>query len=155
MGNAHPSIAPYELFETGDGQLVIAVGNDRQFAVLADVAGAPALASDARFVTNTARVAHRVELRAELEGLLAARPAKKWATALTDARVPAGVVNDIDGAFALGQALGLDPIVSIARDAAPPVRLTRNPISLSETPPSYRAAPPRLRDRGADGEPEW
>lgn len=155
MGNAHPSIAPYELFATGEGELVIAVGNDRQFAILCEVIGSPELAADTRFATNSARVAHRPKLRAELEERLARRSAHAWAEALTAARVPAGVVNDVGAAFQLAQALGLDPIVPIPRDDGSPVRLTRNPISLSETPPSYRSAPPRLPGHGAGVSVGW
>jgi crotonobetainyl-CoA:carnitine CoA-transferase CaiB-like acyl-CoA transferase len=144
MGNQHPSIAPYELVPCADGELVLAVGNDRQFAALCDVLGAPELAQDARFSTNSARVEHRVELREELERRLAARPAGDWAQALTEVRVPAGVVNDMAGAFALAEKLGLQPVVGIPREDGTAVRLTRNPIRLSETPPTYRSAPPRL-----------
>jgi crotonobetainyl-CoA:carnitine CoA-transferase CaiB-like acyl-CoA transferase len=144
MGNAHPSIAPYELLATGDGELVLAVGNDRQFAALCEVVGAPELATDPRFAANGDRVAHRVALRAALEERLAARPAAEWAPALTAARVPAGLVNDVAGAFALASSLGLDPIVTLPRTDGSPIAVTRNPISLSATPPTYRTAPPRL-----------
>jgi crotonobetainyl-CoA:carnitine CoA-transferase CaiB-like acyl-CoA transferase len=149
MGNAHPSISPYELYETGEGDLVVAVGNDRQFRSLCEVIGAPGLAADTRFATNAERVAHRDALKAELVGRLAAASAADWAQRLTAARVPAGVVNDVAGAFALAQQLGLDPIVEVpSPDAdAPPVALTRNPIGLSRTPPSYRSAPPDLPER--------
>ena len=94
MGNEHPSIAPYAVFQTGDGRLVLAVGTDRQFQTLCEVIGAPSLAQDHRFFTNPARVANRDALSVELEELLAARPAADWAAALTEMRVPAGVVND-------------------------------------------------------------
>jgi crotonobetainyl-CoA:carnitine CoA-transferase CaiB-like acyl-CoA transferase len=145
IGNAHPSIAPYELLATGDGELVLAVGNDRQFVALCEELGRPELVADQRFATNSARVEHRQALRAELESALAARPAGEWAAALTARRVPAGVVNDLAGAFAFAERLGLDPIVAVPRpDGGPPVPLPRNPIRLSETPPSYRSAPPRL-----------
>jgi crotonobetainyl-CoA:carnitine CoA-transferase CaiB-like acyl-CoA transferase len=147
MGNEHPSISPYELFDTADGPLVIAVGNDRQFSVLCEVLGASELAGDQRFATNPARVEHRRDLRVELERRLGARPAAEWAEALTSARVPAGMVNDLAAAFRLAQSLGLDPIVSIQREDGPDVRLTRNPITLSETPAEYRFTPPRLPER--------
>ena len=146
MGNRHPSIAPYEALPCADGSLVLAVGNDRQFAALCKVLGAPELAADERFATNPARVRHRDQLRAELTLLLAGRAAAEWAQILTDARVPAGVVNDIAGAFALATNLGLEPIVSIPRDDGSTVPLCRNPINLSATPPSYRSAPPPLRN---------
>jgi crotonobetainyl-CoA:carnitine CoA-transferase CaiB-like acyl-CoA transferase len=142
LGNRHPSIAPYELVRTGAGELVLAIGNDRQFGELCQVLGAPELASDERFATNPARVAHREELRTRLEATLAARPAAEWAALLTARRVPAGVVNDVGAAFELAAALGLEPIVEIPREEGPPVRLPRSPIRLSKTPPSYRLPPP-------------
>jgi crotonobetainyl-CoA:carnitine CoA-transferase CaiB-like acyl-CoA transferase len=152
LGNAHPSISPYDLYATGAGDLVIAVGNDRQFTALCRVLGAPAVAADNRFATNGDRVAHREALRAQLEPALKQRPAADWAAELTAVRVPAGVVNDVRGAFELAEALGLDPIVAVpsargaggGTDADAPVPLTRNPIRLSRTPPRYRSGPPTL-----------
>jgi crotonobetainyl-CoA:carnitine CoA-transferase CaiB-like acyl-CoA transferase len=144
MGNEHPSIAPYAPFPTADGELVVAVGNERQFSALCEVLGAPELAQDARFDSNSGRVDNRQALHEALEARLAARPAAEWARLLTEARVPAGVVNDVAGAFALAQTLGLAPTVSIARDDGSEVLLTRNPVTLSRTPPSYRSAPPTL-----------
>jgi crotonobetainyl-CoA:carnitine CoA-transferase CaiB-like acyl-CoA transferase len=146
IGNSHPSIAPYELLPTGAGDLVLAVGNDRQFAGLCEELDRPELAADPRFATNHARVEHRAALRADLESALGARPAAEWAAALTARRVPAGVVNDLAGAFAFAEGIGLEPIVEVPREDGPPVPLTRNPIRLSETPPTYRSAPPRLAE---------
>jgi crotonobetainyl-CoA:carnitine CoA-transferase CaiB-like acyl-CoA transferase len=141
MGNAHPSIAPYELYPTGDGDLVLAVGNDKQFGALCAVIG---LEPDARFATNKERVAHRDALRDVLVERLAAKAAAEWVPALTAARVPAGVVNDVAGAFAFAEALGLAPTVEVSREDGSTARLTRNPIGLSATPPVYRTAPPDL-----------
>jgi crotonobetainyl-CoA:carnitine CoA-transferase CaiB-like acyl-CoA transferase len=145
LGNEHPSITPYALYPTADGELVLALGNDRQFAALCEVLGVPELAGDDRYASNPQRVRHRDALRVELERALAARGAREWVEALTAARVPAGVVNDIAAAFALAGSLGLDPVVDVPRaDGSGSVRLTRNPIGLSATPPSYRLAPPPL-----------
>jgi len=145
FGNAHPSISPYELYRTANGELVVAVGNDRQFGSLCEVLGAPELAADPRFAGNGARVANRAALGDELRTRLAARPAAEWAAQLTAVRVPAGVVNDLRGAFALAESLGLKPIVPVpSAEGGAPVPLTRNPIHLSRTPPSYRSAPPPL-----------
>jgi crotonobetainyl-CoA:carnitine CoA-transferase CaiB-like acyl-CoA transferase len=144
MGNQHPSIAPYELLPTADGDLVVAVGTDKQFAALCGVLRADELAADERFATNGARVAHREELRAALEARLAGRGATAWVEELTLARVPAGEVNDVGGAFALAESLGLAPVVEIDRGDGTTARLTRNPIGLSATPPTYRSAPPLL-----------
>jgi crotonobetainyl-CoA:carnitine CoA-transferase CaiB-like acyl-CoA transferase len=144
MGNRHPSISPYEVYATAEGELVLAVGNDRQFAALCEELGAPELATDSRFATNPARVEHREALGAELERLLTARPAAAWADALLARRVPAGQVNDLGAAFAFAERLGLDPTVAIPREDGTEVSLTRNPIRLSSTPPTYRTAPPDL-----------
>lgn len=144
IGNRHPSIAPYESFQCRDAKVVIAVGNDRQFASLARVLGVHALATDPRFATNSARVEHRAELVVALERRLSARCAAEWAADLTDARVPAGVVNDVAGAFALATQLGLEPIVDVPRADGTTVALVRNPVRLSRTPADYPGAPPKL-----------
>jgi crotonobetainyl-CoA:carnitine CoA-transferase CaiB-like acyl-CoA transferase len=149
LGNAHPSIAPYGLFATADGDLVLAVGNDKQFAALCRVIGTDKLVTDDRFARNAARVARRAELRALLEAALAERPACEWASELTAAGVPAGQVNDLAAAFGLAEQLGLDPIVDLPRPGGGDVRLTRNPIRLSATPATYRSAPPVLPEAEA------
>jgi crotonobetainyl-CoA:carnitine CoA-transferase CaiB-like acyl-CoA transferase len=144
MGNHHPSITPYELFRGSEGELVVAVGTDQQFAALCELLGAFGLASDERFAHNPARVEHREELHERLQALFADRPAAGWVDSLLAVRVPAGLVNDVAGAFALAERLGLAPIVEIPRPDGAAVRVTRNPIALSETPPEYRSPPPRL-----------
>ncbi len=144
LGNAHPSISPYELYPTADGELVLAVGNDRQFQALCEVLSAPELCTDSRFASNGERVANRDALRDELVAALARAPATEWAQRLTAARVPAGVVNDLAGAFSLARSLGLDPIVDVPAPDGSTVALTRNPIQMSRTPPTYRSAPPPL-----------
>ena len=143
MGNAHPSIAPYELFATADGDLVLAVGNDRQFGDLCRVLDARELADDPRFATNDARVANRDELRPLLERRLRGAPAADWLEPLLEAGVPAGRVNDVEGAFSLAARLGLDPIAELGAGEGR-VRLARNPVRMSATPPRYGAPPPRL-----------
>jgi crotonobetainyl-CoA:carnitine CoA-transferase CaiB-like acyl-CoA transferase len=150
MGNAHPSIAPYELFDAADRPLVIAVGNDRQFRTLVRLLGAPALADDDRFRGNADRVRHRPLLKTVLEDLLRPEPAAHWVGILTDAGVPAGQVNSLDEAFAFAAALGLDPVVEL--DAAGRTsRQVANPIHLAGQPPAYRLCPPRLGEHaGAD-----
>jgi crotonobetainyl-CoA:carnitine CoA-transferase CaiB-like acyl-CoA transferase len=147
MGNRHPSIAPYELLHCAEGELVLAVGNDRQFRELCGAIGEPALADDERFATNPARVANREELKPLLEHALAARTAGEWVELLSPRRVPAGVVNDIAAAFEFAERIGLDPIVEVPREDGPPVPLPRNPIKLSKTPASYRLPPPQLPER--------
>jgi crotonobetainyl-CoA:carnitine CoA-transferase CaiB-like acyl-CoA transferase len=144
LGNRHPSISPYEVFPTGDGELVLAVGNDRQFAALGEALGAPEMAADPRFATNSARVENRAALGAELERRLASRPAAEWSADLLGRRVPAGTVNDLGAAFAFAERIGLEPTATIAREDGSTVSLTRNPIRLSASPATYRTAPPLL-----------
>jgi crotonobetainyl-CoA:carnitine CoA-transferase CaiB-like acyl-CoA transferase len=146
LGNRHPSIAPYELVEAADGDLVLAVGNDKQFSALCGEIGRPELAADSRFATNDARVNNRTELAAALESALAARTVAEWAERLMAAGVPSGAVNDIDAAFELADQLGLDPLVELTREDGSTVKLPRSPIGLSQTPASYRSAPPALGD---------
>ncbi|MEW2398145.1 CoA transferase [Streptomyces sp. NPDC046862] len=155
MGNAHPSIAPYETFAAADRPIAIAVGNDRQFAALADLVGEPDLALDDRFRTNADRVAHRTELRNILTERLGTAGADHWSALLLAAGVPAGPVNTLDEAFAFAQKLGLPGIVDIP--AASPdgaeERLCRqvvSPIGLSSTPARYRLPPPGLGQHTAE-----
>ncbi|MFE7421268.1 CaiB/BaiF CoA transferase family protein [Rhodococcus sp. NPDC057529] len=145
MGNRHPSIAPYEVFQTGDRPLVLAVGNNRQFSSLVEVLGVPELAGDERYATNTQRVAHREQLVRDITDALSVDSADVWFEKLTEQGVPCGPLNDIADAVALAERLGLNPVVEIddpRRDR--PVRQVANPIRLSATPASYRSAPPRL-----------
>jgi crotonobetainyl-CoA:carnitine CoA-transferase CaiB-like acyl-CoA transferase len=144
MGSAHPSIAPYELLRAADGELVVAVGTDAQFAALCSVLGRPRLAQEADYATNPARVAHRAALRELIEASLLRRPAATWVAELSRVGVPAGRVNNIAEAFALAERLGLDPVVDVPRPDGTAARLTRNPIRLSATPAAYHSAPPTL-----------
>lgn len=155
MGNQHPSIAPYELYSAADRELVVAVGNDRQFRDLALALELPALAEDPRFATNQLRVQYRIELRAILDARLALRPALQWSDLLAARGVPAGPVNSVAEAFELAERLGLPSVVEIADDATGTVsRQVANPIGLSGTPPQYRQVPPRLgQHSGADWRP--
>ncbi|MFG2002900.1 CaiB/BaiF CoA transferase family protein [Spirillospora sp. NPDC048911] len=151
MGNGHPSVAPYEVFTAKDRPLVLAVGNDRQFRVLCDRLGLPALPGDERFATNSARVTHREELVAALSGPLATRTADEWFGELTEAGVPCGPINDLAAAFDLADRLGLDAAVALADPRrAEPVGQVANPITMSATPAVYRTAPPRLGEDTGD-----
>ncbi|MDF2575646.1 MAG: carnitine dehydratase, partial [Agromyces sp.] len=153
MGNQHPSIAPYAVFRAADRELVIAVGNEKQFRALADVLGAPELADDERFRGNADRVAHRVALHDAIEQALAGASAAHWVDALTRVGVPSGLVNDVAEAIAFADALGLEPVASAPDPQSPhgPHRSMSNPIGLSASPPDYRTAPPALGEHdGAD-----
>ncbi|MFJ4276684.1 CaiB/BaiF CoA transferase family protein [Streptomyces massasporeus] len=151
MGNAHPSIAPYETFPTADRPLALAVGNDGQFAALAGALGRPDLADDPRFRTNPERVAHRAELRRELAERLCTAGADHWTGALSAAGVPAGPVNTVDEAFAFAERLGLPGIVTVpgtgGEAGSPQVAC---PITLSASPAHHRLPPPALGEHTAE-----
>jgi crotonobetainyl-CoA:carnitine CoA-transferase CaiB-like acyl-CoA transferase len=144
-GNRHPSIVPYETYETADRPLAVAVGNDRLFARLCTAAGLAELASDERFATNTARVAHADELASALESVLRTRPAGHWLSVLREAKVPAGPINEIDEAFALADELGMEPTESVEG-----VPLIRPPLRIDGERPPIRHRPPRLDEHGED-----
>ncbi len=151
MGNAHPSISPYEVYSAADRPMILAVGNDGQFVRLAQVLGDASLASDPRFATNAARVENRVALTSAIEKRLTQRPADDWQAELTASGVPCGPINDIAQGFALAERLGLDPVVDVT-DArrTTPQRQVANPVSYSRTPASYRSAPSYVdEDRAA------
>ncbi len=143
MGNAHPSIAPYELLDCADGPLAVACGNDAQFARLTAVLGIPELAQDERFRTNPDRVAHRPALRGRLEAALAGAPAAHWQERLAAAGVAAGQAGDIAEGLAFAERLGLDPTIEVVgSDGAPRGRQVRHPVLWHPAfEPPRRAAP--------------
>ncbi|MDT7620170.1 MAG: hypothetical protein QOF99_1071, partial [Pseudonocardiales bacterium] len=149
MGNAHPSVYPYEPFPTADREMIIAVANNGQFGKLCAVLGCAELADDPRFRNNSDRTANRVELRRLLIERLATRGAGEWFDALVSAGVPCGPINTIDGGFQTAEQLGLDPIVSVGEgDRAVPT--TRHPIRFSATPVTYQLPPPELDEHGVE-----
>ncbi|MDF3337464.1 CoA transferase [Mycolicibacterium septicum] len=141
MGNRHPSIAPYQTFNTADRPIALAVGNDKQFRLLVSALGLGALADDERFTSNALRVRHRDELCALLEAEFRHHGADHWHGLLTAVGVPAGPINDMAEAFAFAEKLGLAVTVPVPGSSTPQVA---NPVSLSATPVQYRSAPPRL-----------
>jgi crotonobetainyl-CoA:carnitine CoA-transferase CaiB-like acyl-CoA transferase len=145
MGNRHPSIAPYETFATRSGDIAIAAGNDAIFARLAAALELPGLERDTRFATNAARLEHRDELAGAIEQALEREDAATWTERLNAAGVPAGTVNDIAGAYALAERLGLDPVAEVEG-----VRSARSPMRLAGTPAVTRRRPPRLGEHDAE-----
>ncbi|MEU8354757.1 CoA transferase [Nonomuraea sp. NPDC048882] len=139
MGNRHPSIVPYEVFQAADRPIVIAAGNDRQYRALCAVLDRDDLAEDPLYATNAARVAAREMLVPALNAALAGRTADEWFERLTAAGVPCGPINDLAAAFALAEDLGLEPAVELGG-----VGQVANPLRMSATPPSYRLPPPAL-----------
>ena len=141
LGNAHPSIVPYQAFEAADGHLVLAVGNDAQFGRLCEAVGRPEIARDPRFATNAARVRHRGELVALLAPILAARPRREWITALEEAGVPCGPINDLAEVFEDAQVRHRGLRVEVPHPLAGKVPVVASPIRLSATPVVHRAPP--------------
>jgi formyl-CoA transferase len=139
MGNHHPSVAPYQPLQCRDGLLVVACGNDRQFASLASLLGRSELAQDKRFATNGDRVANRRALTAILEACLGQDDASGWEIRMREAGVPAGRVADIAGAFATAAELGLEPVVEMpagfTAQVSHPVRYSRSTTRQFSAPP--------------------
>ncbi len=148
-GNAHQNIVPYQVFEVADGHLILAVGNDAQFARFCAVAGCDELALDARFSRNAGRVRDRVTLVPLLATILKRRPRRDWLEALEAAKVPCGPINDLAEVFADPQVRSRDMTVEMAHPLAGSIRIVASPLKLSATPVRYRHAPPLL---GADTE---
>ena len=148
MGNEHPSIAPYAPFACAGGEIVIAVGNDRQFAALCSGLGVPELAEDARFTAAPDRSGNRDQLRPLLESALAARTAAEWFEVLTPLGVPCGPIQGIAGGVAFAERLGLEPVADAGTgDRSVPV--VRNPVRYSGHEPQYDLAPPQLDEHRA------
>jgi crotonobetainyl-CoA:carnitine CoA-transferase CaiB-like acyl-CoA transferase len=148
MGNAHPSIAPYEVYNADDRGFVLAVGNDAQFASLSEAIGQPALASDERFTTNSQRVTHRQELNAILAPIFAHQSADDWHSLLLERKIPNGPINDLAGAVNLAAHLGLDPLVTIPTESDSQQHIT-NPVRYSQTEVAYRLPAPELGEHTA------
>jgi crotonobetainyl-CoA:carnitine CoA-transferase CaiB-like acyl-CoA transferase len=143
LGNAHPSIVPYQVFETADGHIILAVGNDSQFSRFCAAAGCEHLLQDDRFVTNRARVEHRDHVCAMLAEIISARPSEEWLQLLETAGVPCGPINTIDQVFEnpqvkhRGMQIELDhPLNSHLAGVASPIRLSRTPLEHAMPPPT-------------------
>jgi crotonobetainyl-CoA:carnitine CoA-transferase CaiB-like acyl-CoA transferase len=149
MGNAHPSVAPYEAFPTADREMIVAAANDRLFGRLCTVLGVPELAADPRFARNSDRTANREALRPILAERLVTRGADEWFELLVDAGVPCGPINMIDGGFAMAEKLGLEPVVEVG-EGERALPMARNPVTLSRTPAGYTLPPPELDEHGAE-----
>ncbi len=144
MGNAHQNIVPYQVFEASDGHLILAVGNDKQFAKFSELAGRPDWASDARFATNADRVRHRELLVPQLAEAIKTRPRDAWLAALEAAKVPCGAINNLAQAFADPQVQAREMTVALPHPLSDSLRLVASPMKLSATPVAYRHAPPLL-----------
>lgn len=146
-GNIHPSLAPYQDFRSSDGNVLLAIGNDGQFARFCAAAGKPEWAQDSRFATNTARVQNRPALLALMEPLMRTRTTAEWIALLEDKAVPCGPINTIAQAFDDPQVQERGIRKALPRDAGDgiaQIATVASPMRLSATPVSYRNAPPAL-----------
>jgi crotonobetainyl-CoA:carnitine CoA-transferase CaiB-like acyl-CoA transferase len=149
MGNAHPSLFPYEPLPTADGDLIITAGNTGQFTKLCKVLGVPELVDDPRFGTNQERTANREELRPLLVERLRTRGRMEWFRELLAAGVACGPINTVEEGVAFAEQVGLDPVVRVGDDGTT-VPSIRNPITFSESPTDYRLPPPDLDEHGKE-----
>lgn len=144
MGNAHPSIAPYDVFETLDGHIVLAVGNDSQFRDLCQRIGQPEMADDPRFSTNIARVVHRSELTSSLHEKLITQTTRHWLDQLKNGKAPVGPVNKLEDVFADAHVQARGTQITLEHASLGPVSGVACPVRLSKTPAAYRSAAPVL-----------
>jgi formyl-CoA transferase len=143
-GNAHVNIVPYEVFATSDGHIILAVGNDSQFRSFCTVAGRPELADDLRFRTNPDRLRNREALLVIVRELIGARTRQYWLSALEQASVPCGPINNMAQVFEDPQVIDRKMRVDIPHPLSGTVPSVANPMRLSETPVSYDRPPPLL-----------
>jgi formyl-CoA transferase/CoA:oxalate CoA-transferase len=149
LGNRHATIVPYNTFETADGVLVLAVGNDDQFQTFCRVAGLPEAATDVRFTTNAARVEHHEALHPLVERALSADTAAGWTVRLRIAGVPCGAVRSVREALTDPQILARAMVETIDHPTIGAMQVLGLPVKLSDTPGRVRSAPPRLGEHTA------
>jgi crotonobetainyl-CoA:carnitine CoA-transferase CaiB-like acyl-CoA transferase len=144
MGNGHPNIVPYQDFPTADGDMILAIGNDGQFARFCEIAGHAEWAADPRFASNAARVKSRSELLPLLRQATVMKTTADWIALLENAAVPCGPINDLAAVFADPQVLHRGLRVDLPHAAGGKAPQVGNPIRFSATPVDYRHAPPLL-----------
>jgi formyl-CoA transferase len=143
-GNAHQNIVPYQAFQTSDGWIIVAVGNDAQFRKFVEAGGRAELADDARFATNPERVRNRETLVPIVAEMVITRGKREWIALLEAAGVPCGPINDIAEVFDDEQVRARGMQVQVPHPSGASAKLVRNPIRMSATPPEVRSAPPML-----------
>jgi len=155
IGNAHPSIVPYQTFDASDKPLVVAVGNNTQFAGLCRVVGRPELAEDERFATNPDRVANREALIPELQEEFRKRPADEWVEDIRSAGVPSGPVNTLADVFADDHVQGSGILQNIEHPSAGPLDMLASPILIDGQRLPIRRPPPILGQHTTETHDDW
>jgi crotonobetainyl-CoA:carnitine CoA-transferase CaiB-like acyl-CoA transferase len=154
-GTASQINTPWQSFETADRPLMVAVGNDKQFAQFCAVVGLPELPADPRFATNRQRMAHKPELLPLLQGALLQRPAGEWVDLLNTAGISSGPLNDFGAAVQDPQLRHRGMWQDMPHPRAGSMPFVANPVRFSETPVAYRRAPPQLGEHTAEVMAEW
>ena len=144
LGNAHPNIVPYQAFQTDDGHIILAIGNDAQFQRFCELSGRQDLAEDARFIKNSDRVRHRDLLVPHVVEIMRAQPSDWWLDNLNSRGIPCGPINSLDQVFADEQVQHRGMQLQLGHATAGKVASVANPIKMSETPVAYERAPPLL-----------
>ena len=144
LGNAHPNIVPYQAFQTADGHIILAVGNDAQFERFCDLAEVPELAADERFRKNSDRVGHRETLVPQITAIMQSKTSADWLEQLNARGIPCGPINDLEQVFADPQVQHRGLQLELEHPVAGKVASVANPIRLSQTPIEYDLAPPLL-----------
>lgn len=150
MGNAHPNLVPYNVFRTSDGHIIIAVGNDRQFAKLSKLMGQGAWAVDPRFKTNAARIENRDQLIGLMRQILRTRRRDDWLQDLHKAGIPCGPINDLKDVFNDEQVQARGLKTRISHPELGPVSYVKSPINYSKSKQDYNRPAPRLGEHTLD-----
>lgn len=143
-GTAHPSIVPYRSFKTLDGDILFGGGNDRLYGILCDGLQKPEWKTDAKFLTNSARVANRAELESMIESITTTKTTAEWLTIFNNSGLPYAAVNDIQSTLSHPHILARNMVTSINHEYCGPIKLVNTPVKYSESEPSIRSAPPVL-----------
>jgi formyl-CoA transferase len=143
-GNAHPNIVPYQTFATSDSHIIVAVGNDGQYAKFVEIGGCPELANDERFTTNPQRVRNRDLLVPLLAEMVRKKSKQEWIDALEAAGVPCGPINNLEEVYANPQVMARELQVDLPHPSGGTARMVRSPMNLSATPARCDTPPPTL-----------
>lgn len=150
LGNDHPNIVPYSKFKARDGEMIIAVGNNRQFATLCEVMGISEIAADERFHTNEARVKNKQELTDILESRLQGKPIQEWLELFSQHNIPCGPIATMDQVFNHPQVIARDMVAHMDHPEAGEIKLVGSPIKLSRTKTKIERHPPIAGEHTAE-----
>jgi crotonobetainyl-CoA:carnitine CoA-transferase CaiB-like acyl-CoA transferase len=155
LGNQHPNIVPYQVFATADGHIVLSIGNDPTFAKFCKNFGIEHLLADERFATNAARVGNRQFVTDTLAETMRSQTTAWWIEQLEALQIGCGPINSLAQVFADPQVVARDNVIEMTHVSGAPMKLIANPVRLSETPATYRVAPPALGQYTEEVLGEW